>query len=988
MDLRVDDRALSAEPGETLLDALRRAGIEVPSPCYHPALGPLETCDTCMVEVNGEVKRACATRVDGPLSVRVRGEALEALRGEAYARILGRHELYCTVCDYNDGGCEVKRSGELLQVQHQKYPFRKKRGEVDDSNPFYRYDPDQCILCGRCVEACQNVQVTETLSIDWTEESPVVLWDGGRRAGESSCVSCGHCVTVCPCNALMEKSMLGRAGNITWMPEALHRASIQAVKKVEPLTSFAPLFAISDLDVKLRNRRNEVTKTVCTYCGVGCSFDVHHRGGAILKVDPPPEAPANGISTCVKGKFGWAYTESGDRLPGPLLRRGEQLVPASWDDALDEVAERLRAIVKAHGKDSIGFISSSKITNEECYLVQKIARSIFGTNNVDNCARYCQSPASKALSRTVGFGADSGTMNDIDQADLVLVVGSNTATSHPVLASRIKRRKKRGEDLQLIVADLREHELARWADLYLQPRPSTDLFWLNTLARIIVDEGLEDRAFIEARVNGYDEYVRSLEPFTVARAVEVTGLPEETLRDVARRIAKAEKVCGLWAMGLTQHVDGADACTAYANLLLLTGNYGRPGTGAYPLRGHNNVQGACDFGALTQYLPGYQGVEDAEARARYEKAWGGAPIPCERGLDNTTMIEAAHEGRLKALFVVGEELRLVDANVQRVEKALKNLEFLAVQDIFMSRTAELADVVLAGAPSFEKDGTFVNTERRIQRLYEVFPPRQDSRADWRILQDLAAHLGHDWSYAHPSDIMEEIARLTPIFAGVRYDRLEGYASLCWPVAEDGTDTPVLYTERFPFPDGRARFHPVEWREPSEQADPAYPLHLDNGRVLEHFHEGNMTFRVEGLASITRAAYVEIPSALARAEGLEEGDVVTLTSRRGTCTVPVLVSDELPDGTLYMSLHTRDPEGQVNRLTSSRKDPDVHTPAYKEVAVRLERAPEDARGRVLPVTERHPRNGAPTPRPGVEVEKKRARFDQVPLDETWPDEGRV
>ena len=442
-----------------------------------------------------------------------------------------------------------------------------------------------------------------------------------------------------------------------------------------------------------------------------------------------------------------------------------------------------------------------------------MARAIFGNNNVDNDSRYCQAPATTGLWRTVGYGGDSGTIKDIEQAELVFIVGSNTCDSHPVLATRIKRSHKLGRQ-KIIVADLLEHEMARRADIFMRPNPGTDLVWLSAVTKYILDNGLEAKNFLRDRVNQLDEYRESLADFTLGYAEEVTGLSQDTLKTVAEEIAAAGSVCGLWAMGVTQHYGGSNTSTAISNLLLVTGNYGRPGTGAYPLRGHNNVQGCSDFGSMNAYLPGYQKIGDDEARGRYERAWG-ATIPSEPGLNNFRMVDAILDGQLHALYVVGEELALVDGNAEHVQEALTKVDFLVVQEIFMTRTAQFADVVLPGVPSLEKEGTFVNTERRIQRLYQALEPLGNSRPDWQILTELAAKLGHHWNYESPSDIMDEIANLTPLFAGVSYPRLEGYTSLLWPVAEDGTDTPLLYETEFHFPDGKARLHPLEWLHPSE-----------------------------------------------------------------------------------------------------------------------------------------------------------------------------
>ena len=998
----VNGRLVRARDGEwlaTVLDRLDRdagdktateggaGGVSVPHVCFDPHLGPIQTCDTCWVRADGELKRACALPVRAGLSVDTYDPEATDAREEGTHRVLGHHNLYCTVCDRNNGDCPVHNATKSVGVEHQRYPFEPKPYDVDASHPFYQYDPTQCILCGKCVEACQEVQVTETLSISWEDRVPRVQWDGGALAGESSCVGCGHCVTVCPCNALMEKSMIGQAGHFTNLQSDVFYPAVDVVKAVEPYVGNSPIFGLSDAEATMREASIQKTKTVCTYCGVGCAFDVWTRERRILKVEPTGEGPANGISTCVKGKFGWDYVNATDRLRTPLLRApdgrgGETFREATWDEALGEVATRMRAIADEHGPDSVAFIASSKATNEESYLVQKLARAVFGTNNVDNCSRYCQAPATVGLWRTVGYGGDAGTLDDVRAADLVLIVGSNTDQSHPVLAAHLRAaQKKRGQTH--IVADLREHLTAQRADVFLHPAPGTDLIWLSAVAKYILDQGWEDRAFLDAHVNHEASYRESLEPFTLEFAEERTGIPAETLKDVARRVSHAETVCGLWAMGVTQHSMGSDTSTAISNLLLVTGNYGKPGTGGYPLRGHNNVQGCSDFGSVNTYLPGYQKVEDDAARARYEEAWG-VPLSTKKGLDNREMIDAIHEGTLKALFLVGEEIALVDANAHYVQDALGKLEFFAVQEIFFSKSAEFADVVLAASPSLEKDGTFVNTERRIQRLYEAMPPLVDSLPDWQILTRLAGRLGHRWDYAHPSEIMDEIAATTPLFAGVSYARLAGYQSLCWPVAEDGTDTPLLYTDGFHLPDGKARLYALGWTEPSDQPDDEYDLHLNSGRNLEHFHVGNQTHRSAGLNALVPGTYVEVSEALAAERGVETGDWVRLVSRRGAVKVQALVSDQVVDGELFMPLSSR--EHAVNYLTSNVTDPDSHTPAYKEVAVKMERldGPPTGKRRRRPLPTHHHRYGYPTPQRGVEVERKWARPDyELPVVQRPP-----
>lgn len=965
MTVSVDGSIVNAVPGELLVDLINRSGHALPQICYHPQLGPIQTCDTCMVEVDGSLVRACGTKVEKGSRIFVNSARAQAARLAAMDVILGNHQLYCTVCDNNNQNCTVHNTTALMQIEHQKRPFRPKPYAVDNSNPFYRYDPDQCILCGRCVEACQNLQVNETLTIRWEDPHPRVLWDGGEKIAGSSCVSCGHCVTVCPCNALMEKSMLGHAGNLTGLPQKALDSMIEVVKAIEPETGFKPILEISGADAAMRNATVKRTKTVCTYCGVGCSFDMWTKDRHILKVEPFA-GPANGISTCIKGKFAWDYINSEDRITRPLVREGDRFRETTWDEALGVVAEKLGQIKHEHGPDAIEFISSSKCTNEESYLMQKLARAVVGTNNIDNCSRYCQTPATKGLSRTVKYGGDTGSIHDIEKAGLVVIVGSNTAESHPVLATRVKRAHKlHGQ--KLIVADLRENEMARRADILLRPNPSTDLVWISAVSRQILHTGRAKMDFVRRWVNHFDDFQKSLDPFTLEMAERVTGISAHQLAQVADEIANADGVCFLWAMGVTQHCGGSDTSTAISNLLLLTGNYMRPGAGAYPLRGHNNVQGASDFGSAPAFLPGYQPVDDPEVKQRFLKGWG-VPIPEKKGLDNHEMIRAIEEGTMKGLYVIGEDVITADANFEVVDAALRKLDFFVLQDLFFTKTAQYADVILPAAGSLEKEGTFTNTERRIQRLYQVFEPLGEARPDWQIIQDIANRLGADWDYKHPSQVMDEAAELCPLFAGVTYERLEGYKSLQWPVHKDGTDEPLLFTKEFPFPDGKANFYPLEWIEPCEIAGGEFDLHLNNGRVLEHFEVGNMTYRVKGCAEITPDAFVEVSPELARERGIGDGTLVELRSRNGWLKVRALVTDRVQGKQLYMGMNTL--AYPVNRVTGSDADRATHTPNYKEAAVAMRiLSQEDP-----PLPRENFRFGHRTPQNGVEVERKWERAD--------------
>jgi formate dehydrogenase major subunit len=964
----VNGRAVGAHEGEFLIEALNRDSAAqhddpVPQVCYLQQMGPIESCDTCMVKVDGKLVRACGTAVTSNMRVETEGFDVDVAQREAFDRILENHMLYCTVCDNNNQNCTIHNTTAQLDVKHQARPYREKPYDKDMSNPFYRYDPQQCILCGRCVEACQNVQVNETLTIDWESAHPRVLWDGGEKIEGSSCVSCGHCVTVCPCNALMEQTMLGHAGYLTNIPAPVLDNMITVVKGIEPPIGYGPILALSEIEAEMRNERVKRTKTVCTYCAVGCSFDVWTRDRHILKIEPA-HGPANGISTCIKGKFAWGHINSDDRLTQPLLRQGDDFVPISWEQALDVIEEKFTSIRAEHGPDALAFIASSKCTNEESYLMQKLARHVIGTNNVDNCARYCQNPATTGLQRTVGYGGDTGSIADIEKAGLVFIVGANPSENHPVLATRVKRSHKFNGQ-RLIVADLRKHEMAERADIFFRPSPSTDAVYLTAMAKYILDHNLANLEFIHRWVNKFDEFQKSLEPYTLEYAEQVTGVPQATMITVANEIAAADGVCILFAMGVTQHCGGSETATAISNLLLVTGNYMRPGAGAYPLRGHNNVQGASDFGSMPNVFSGYQKVDDPEIRAKFEADWG-CTLPTTTGLDNRMMIEAVHKGKLKAMYIKGEDTITSDSNATDVAEALRALEFFVVQDINFSETARYADLVLPAAASLEKDGTFTNTERRIQRIYKAMEPLGESKADWEIIQLIANRMGGKWKYTHPSEIMDEVARLTPLFAGVSYDRLEGYDSLQWPVAKDGTDSPLLFTEKFPFEDGKAKFHPIDYMAPSEETSSVYDLHLNNGRLLEHFEQGSMTYRTPGIKEMTPDTFVEVSPELAAERGVRTGTYVHLTSPYGRVKVQVLVSDRVMGKQLYMPLNTV--EEPVNKLTSSHVDRTTHTPAFKETAVSMTVLGEGEN----PLPRKNFRYGTRHPQTGVEIERKWAQ----------------
>ncbi|MES1938294.1 formate dehydrogenase subunit alpha [Salinisphaera hydrothermalis] len=976
-DITVDGQAVTVRTGQPLPEALDAAGIYMPHLCYHPNLGSIQTCDTCFVEVDGNLVRGCGVTVKPGMEIGLNVDEASSARMEAINRVTANHELYCSVCDNNNGDCAVHNTVRDMHVPGQYYEYRGKPYEKDYSNPFYIYDPDQCILCGRCVEACQNLQVNETLSIDWSRERPRVIWDDDVAIEDSSCVSCGHCVTVCPCNALMEKTAIGNAGPMTALSpqnrdgyRKLGRAAIDLVKSAEHTTGYGPIFAVSEVDSAMRKTEVKRTKTVCTYCGVGCSFEMWTRERELIKVQPKPEAPANQISTCIKGKFGWGHINSEHRLTKPLIRENGAFREAEWDEAYALIAKRFTEIREQHGPDALAYIASSKCTNEEGYLMQKFARGVMGTNNIDNCSRYCQAPATQGLWRTVGYGADTGSIADLEAAELLLIVGANTAESHPVIATRFKRAAKlHGQ--KHIVADLRKNELAQRADLHLKPEPATDMIWMNAISKYVIDNGYHAEEYIREHVDHFEDFKASLEDFTFDFAIERCGLTREELQKTADMIVEADTICGVWAMGVTQHSMGSDTATALCNLLLVTGNMGRFGSGGYPMRGHNNVQGASDFGNMPDRFPGYEFVSDDEVRQRYEKAWG-VELSKNKGLNNHQMVHNIHDGDLKSLYVVGEDMSIVDSDALNVQGAFEKLEFFVVQDMFFSRTCEFADVVLPASPSVEKEGTFTNTERRIQRLYQVFPPLGDSKPDWLILTELAKHLGHDWGYTHPSEIMHEAAGLAPMFAGVHYDLLTDFNSLQWPVAADGTDAPDLYPElKFHFDNGHAKFHPVSWTEPTDQLDDEYDLHLNNGRLLEHFHEGNMTDETGGIVYKIPHGFVEVSPELAEERGLKSGAVVRLKSRRGAIKVAVEVTDRVQGRQLYMPMHGKKNIEAINVLTSFEADKDTDTPAYKELAVNMQVLEDHG---PAPLKPNNQRNKKRHPTSGVQVDQKWERDD--------------
>jgi formate dehydrogenase alpha subunit len=708
---------------------------------------------------------------------------------------------------------------------------------------------------------------------------------------QSGCVECGNCIDVCPTGAL----------------------------------------SYAGAQAKGREWDFDRVTTVCPYCGCGCLMELSLRDGRVVKVSGGVLDTGARALLCVKGRFGFDFLTHEDRLTQPLIRREGQLQPASWEEALDFVAERIGAIKGLHGPHAIGGLASAKCTNEENYLLQKLMRAVVGTNNVDHCARLCHASTVAGLARAFGSGAMTNSVDDLEQAEAIFVIGSNTTECHPVIGAAIKRAVQSGKT-RLIVADPRAIELTELAEIHLRHKPGTDVALVNALAHVILEERLADEAFIAERTEGFDEFREAVAPYTPEFAEKITGVPADDIARAARLYGGVSAGSIVYSMGITQHTTGTDNVLSLANLAMLTGNIGRPGTGVNPLRGQNNVQGSCDMGALPDVYPGYQKVADDQARAKFEAAWE-VSLSDSPGLTVVEMIEAAAAGELKALYIMGENPMLSDPDVNHVEESLRNLDFLVVQDIFLTETAELADVVLPAAGFAEREGTFTNTERRVQRLRRAVPAPGESRADWTIICDLARRMGYQMAYADVAAIQDEIARLTPIYGGVTYDRLDT-GSLQWPCPDaEHPGTPILHRDRFTR--GLGKFHPVEFVPARELPDDEYPFLLSTGRILQHFHTGTMSRHSHVLHTLVSAGAIEVNPADAERLGLAEGDPVKVRSRRGEIEIAARVTDRVAPGVVFLAFHYR--EAPANRLTIAALDPVAKIPEFKVCAVQLERA---------------------------------------------------
>ncbi|MFH1593831.1 MAG: formate dehydrogenase subunit alpha [Candidatus Omnitrophota bacterium] len=886
VSVTINGKRIATNEGTTILEAALEHGIYIPHLCYHPDLEPVGVCRLCMVAIEGsQIAISCKTPVEDGMVVDTDSTEVKKIRKVAMELLLvnyGADPFTAT----SGGADEFRKVIEHIGITVDDLKrFRKptRRLAVDSSNPFFERDPNKCILCGRCVRTCGDVQRVSGIDFICRGYDTKIAPFGNSPITESRCESCGECAVRCPTGALRPKHF------------------------EEP--------------------EREV-KTTCPYCGVGCGFYLGVKGNRTVSVRADKESPVNRGSLCVKGRFGYDFVNHPDRLKTPLIKKKGKFVETSWDEAISFVADRF-----SHYKgEEFATFSSAKCTNEENYIIQKFARVVMGTNHIDHCARLCHSPTVAGLAQSFGSGAMTNSIEEITRSKCILAIGTNTTAAHPVIGLRVRTASEKGA--KLIVANPKEIELCRYADIFLQQRCGSDVALLMGMMRAILDDGLMDKAFIEERCENFDPFKESLKRFTPRYVTKITGVPWKKIADAARIYATNKPASILYAMGLTQHTHGTDNVLATSNLALLTGNVGKVSSGVNPLRGQNNVQGACDMGALPNVYPGYQKVSDPKARKKFEEAWG-VGLPDVPGLTHVEIFDAVHSKKIKALYIVGENPVLSEADANHVEEAIKRAEFIVVQDIFLSETAKLADVVLPACTFAEKDGTFTNTERRVQRVRKAIEPIGESKTDWEITCRIARKMGgRGFELKSASEIMEEIASLTPSYAGISYERIKE-SGLQWPCTSgDDPGTKFLHAKKFATKNGKGKFMPLKYRPPAEEPDKRYPFIFTTDRSLFHFHTSTMTRKVVGLDALNNEELLNINPKDARRLGLKDGDMVRVLSRRGRIKVKVKITGTCPTGLTSMTFHFA--ETPTNVLTNSALDPVAKIPETKVCAVRIEK----------------------------------------------------
>jgi formate dehydrogenase major subunit len=934
--LTIDGREVTVPEGVTIWEAAKELGIDIPALCHDERYDPVGVCRTCVVDVGARVyAAACVRPCEEGMEVKTTTPEVETRRATLTQLLLSDQPP--TESDPKE---TTTADNELLELarryglqREDGLPIGGGRGE-DHSNPVISVNHDACILCDRCVRACDDIQGNDVIGRSGKGYTARIAFDLNDPMGESSCVTCGECVAACPTGALVNKP-------------------------------------IRDVPIRARTELDQVD-TVCPYCGVGCALTYHvDRERNAISFAEGREQPGSQKRLCVKGRYGWDYAQDPQRLTKPLIRREEaypkgplssdvrgegrgrrkpgglvnyeEVLPhfreAEWDEALDLVARRLTEIHAEHGPGGIAGFGSAKCSNEEAYLFQKLIRAGFRTNNVDHCTRLCHASSVAALFEGVGSAAVSTTYGDILNADVAILAGTNTTANHPVASSFFKQAKRRGTTL--IVIDPRQERIADYADIYCQIKPGTDVAFYNGVMHEIIAEDLVDREFIARRVKNYGELAKLVKQYPPERAAQICGIDADTIREVARLWGEAGAAVIYWGMGISQHTTGTDNARCLIALCSITGQVGRQGTGLHPLRGQNNVQGASDAGLIPMFYPDYQLVTLDDARERFQTAWGRELDP-ERGLTVTEIVASALKGGVRGMYMMGENPFLSDPNVNKVRKALAALEFLAVQDIFLTETAEFADVILPASSYMEKEGTYTNTDRRVQIGRKVLEPPGEAREDWRIVCDIATRIGLPMEYESPRDVFEELVSLMPNYAGLSYDNLGEQGKLYPNPDPEHTDgTVVLFDESFGTDDGRAHLVPAEWLPAKELPDEEFPFILNTGRLLEHWHTGSMTRRSYALDAIAPEAHVYLNPDDAARMGIAEGDYVRITSRRGSIELAARVSHRDTPGTCFIPFHFR--EAAANVLTIDEIDPTGKIPEFKFCAVQIERAgPHDDR----------------------------------------------
>jgi formate dehydrogenase major subunit len=941
----IDGREITVPDGTTIFDAARHAGIDIPVLCHDERYDPVGVCRMCVVDTGGRVfAAACVRPCEDGMTVTTSSPELDRCRATLTELLVSDQPPRADDPKQTTTGDNLLLAlADGFGVEPGAFAVGSGRG-TDSSNPVIDVDHDACILCDRCVRACDDIQGNDVIGRSGKGYSTRIAFDLNDPMGSSSCVTCGECVQACPTGALTNKPIRG-----------------------------IPIRPREELDA---------VDTVCPYCGVGCAltYYVDRERGAISFAEGRDQ-PGSQSRLCVKGRYGWDYSASPQRLTVPLIRidaaypkgplsadvRGDgkggtrndrsrrdgrpgkdrgrkpgglvdydEVLPhfreATWDEALELIARRLTEVHAAGGPGAIAGFGSAKCSNEEAYLFQKLIRTGFGTNNVDHCTRLCHASSVAALFEGVGSGAVSTTYGDVANADVVIITGSNPTANHPVASSFFKQARRRGT--KIIYVDPRASTVAEHSDVHVQLKPGTDVAFYNAVMHEVIRLGLIDREFVANRTSNYDELARTVADYPPERAAQITGVDADTIRLVARMWGEAGAAVVYWGMGISQHTTGTDNARCLIALCSITGQVGRPGTGLHPLRGQNNVQGASDAGLIPMFYPDYQGVDHEAIRAHFEQAWGTVLNP-NRGLTVTEIIKSVlTPGGVRGMYMLGENPFLSDPNINKVRKALSALDFLVVQDIFLTETAEFADVILPATSYLEKDGTYTNTDRRVQLGRKVMDPPGQARPDWQIVQDIARHVGLDWHYASPGEVFDEMVALMPSYANLRYDNL-GLSGKLYPNAdpEHSDGTVVMFDEHFNTDDGLAHLVPAQWLPAKELPDVEYPLVLNTGRLLEHWHTGSMTRRSFALDSIAPVAEVYMHPKDAAERGLAHGEMVRTRSRRGSIELQVRVSHREQLGNVFIPFHFR--EAAANLLTIDEVDPVGKIPEFKFCAVQVE-----------------------------------------------------